>query len=211
MGFVLPDPKNLGKLSDKIRVSHEVILEAYRRFNPSQIGLIWSGGKDSTLLLKLLRDTESYPITIFLDNGNVFPTLVRFATELAKDWEFEFEIVSNEGRPSRTIQEELREYMEKNGIRVLFTALRADDHEEEGAGYFTQGANPNHVRVCPLLHFRERDVWDATFALKIPYCSLYEQGYRTLGRRETSRPAQEGVPACEQNFGRIKVGIAANA
>ena len=55
------------------------------------------------------------------------------------------------------------------------------------------------MRVCPILHFSERDVWDAHFGLELPICPLYRQGYRSLGARVTTRRTQ-AVPAWEQDL-----------
>lgn len=38
------------------------------------------------------------------------------------------------------------------------------------------------------------------FTLKIPYCVLYERGYRSLGAKTTSQISIEGVPAWEQDL-----------
>lgn len=84
-------------------------------------------------------------------------------------------------------------------------ALRKDEqaarkHDE----YFTkkEGGHlmPEHTRISPILHFTERDIWDNIKLHNIPYCSLYEIGYRSLGARTTSNPGVVGVPAWEQDI-----------
>ena len=59
---------------------------------------------------------------------------------------------------------------------------------------------PAHTRISAILDFTERDIWDNTRLNNIPYCSLYEIGYRSLGARTTSSPAAVGVPAWEQDI-----------
>jgi len=59
---------------------------------------------------------------------------------------------------------------------------------------------PEHTRVQPILHFTERDIWNNIKLHNIPYCPLYEIGYRSLGARTTSNPGAVGVPAWEQDL-----------
>ena len=86
------------------------------------------------------------------------------------------------------------------GIEAVFTGIRWDEHGARGQeNYFSPREQPPHLRVHPILHFSERDVWDATFALGIPHCSLYLQGYRSLGTKSgTKKPAS--IPAWEQDL-----------
>jgi len=98
----------------------------------------------------------------------------------------------------------LNMYLERTGIAGFMEGIRWD---EQGARanetYFSPrrktSLSPEHMRVCPILHFTERDVWDAHFYLNIPICSLYNQGYRSLGARVTTTK-NEDVPAWEQDL-----------
>jgi len=96
----------------------------------------------------------------------------------------------------------LNQFIEKNNIKALFMALRRDEqaarkHDE----YFTKKEGgylmPEHTRISPILHFTERDICKLH---NIPYCPLYEVGYRSLGARTTSKPMIVGVPAWEQDL-----------
>ena len=51
----------------------------------------------------------------------------------------------------------------------------------------------------PILHFRERDIWNLIFNEKIPYCSLYDEGYRSLGAKGSTMKNSD-VPAWEQDL-----------
>ena len=48
------------------------------------------------------------------------------------------------------------------------------------------------MRIHPLLHFTEKDIWKYIKNQKIPYVSLYDKGYRSLGEKEFTKPAASG-------------------
>lgn len=97
------------------------------------------------------------------------------------------------------------EFLERNGIKGIFQGLRWDEHparfndeyfEHKEAAHLV----PEHTRIRPILHFTEKDLWDTYAAFKIPYCKLYEEGYRSLGAKTTSLISVEGMPAWKQGL-----------
>lgn len=94
----------------------------------------------------------------------------------------------------------MREFIVKNGIKVLSTAIRWDEQEaRKKEEYFSPRTNPEHTRLHPILHFSERDIWIATFKYEIPYNKLYRLGYRSLGARCATGKASD-VPAWMQDL-----------
>lgn len=94
----------------------------------------------------------------------------------------------------------LNRFIADRGLAALATGIRWDEHEARmGEDYFSLRHAPPHVRVHPLLHFRERDVWDFTFSRGLPFCELYRQGYRSLGTRSGTVKSAD-APAWEQDL-----------
>jgi phosphoadenosine phosphosulfate reductase len=91
-------------------------------------------------------------------------------------------------------------FLRENGASALATAIRWDEHPARaGEDYESPRENPPHMRVHPILHMREADVWAITRDKGIPYCELYAQGYRSLGTK-SGTVRQSDLPAWEQNF-----------
>ena len=93
-------------------------------------------------------------------------------------------------------------FIRENGLEALATAIRRDEQSARGQeNYFSDRPDndPPHTRVHPILHFTERDVWDAILENKIPYCGLYAQGYRSLGARYNTFKTSD-LPAWEQDL-----------
>ena len=94
----------------------------------------------------------------------------------------------------------LNQHIVQNGIEAVFTAIRRDEHPARKEElFFSKREDPPHIRVHPILDFTERDVWDTIFEYKIPFCSLYEKGYRSIGARYNTRPT-DSKPAWLQDF-----------
>ena len=94
----------------------------------------------------------------------------------------------------------LKIFIEENGIEAISTAIRWDEQEaREDEEFFSPREKPKHTRIHPILHFRERDIWHTILKYKIPYCRLYEQGYRSLGSRYNTQKLSD-LPAWEQDL-----------
>jgi phosphoadenosine phosphosulfate reductase len=94
----------------------------------------------------------------------------------------------------------LREFIVKNNIKILSTAIRWDEQDARGdETYFSPRKNPDHMRLHPILHFREKDIWIAIFKYDIPFNSLYKLGYRSLGARNSTNKVSD-IPAWLQDL-----------
>jgi len=91
-------------------------------------------------------------------------------------------------------------FLEEHGILALATAIRWDEQTARIAEtYFSPRSNPPHTRIQPILHFKERDIWNCIFAHKIPFCVLYNEGYRSLGAKGSTIKLSD-IPAWEQDL-----------
>ena len=245
------------RCNELVEKSKEVVREAFKKFNPADTAITWTGGKDSTLNLWIIRqvcveDNIDLPTVMTIDEGDAFPEITDFLVTISKKWNIDlkwlcnFDVLKccqshlgnsvkvkdlnqrNQAEIKRIGIEEdtftfeaesqagnhlmktvvFNEFVEKNNIKAMFMALRQDEQaarkEDE---YFTkkEGGHlmPEHTRISAILHFTERDLWDTILLNNIPYCPLYEIGYRSLGARTTSNISVAGVPAWEQDMENI--------
>lgn len=94
----------------------------------------------------------------------------------------------------------MNQFLEENAVKALSTAIRWDEQEARiDETYFSTRKSPDHTRVQPILHFKERDIWDTIHNYNLPFCSLYYQGYRSLGAK-SSTIKNSDIPAWEQDF-----------
>ena len=240
--------------AEAVAKSKEIVREAFKRFDPADTAITWTGGKDSTLGLWIIRqvcqeDGIKIPKVMTIDEFDVFQEIHDFMEKYTKEWNLELEWCRNDdvvkaagGKLNNIVkvkdlnernQAELKRisfeeetfpfeaesytgnhlmktvmfnmYIERHSVKAIFQGLRRDEQtarvqdeyfEKKEAAHLI----PEHIRIKPILHFTERLLWNTYQVYKIPYCTLYEQGYRSLGARTTSAIAQPGVPAWEQDL-----------
>lgn len=96
--------------------------------------------------------------------------------------------------------EPLADFLRADRAAALAVAIRRDEHPARADERFLRDRpDPPHMRLHPLLHLTEREIWDTIHGNDIPFCPLYREGYRSLGTRSGSSPAGN-VPAWEQDL-----------
>lgn len=79
---------------------------------------------------------------------------------------------------------------------LIFTnciGIRRSDPHGAMAHYFekTTKGYPDMTRVNPILEWNYREIWAFLLAFQIPYCSLYDLGYTSLGRVDNTQKNPE--------------------
>ncbi|WP_393972140.1 phosphoadenosine phosphosulfate reductase family protein [Oxyplasma meridianum] len=94
----------------------------------------------------------------------------------------------------------MNQTIRRYGFDALFTGIRWDENAARSTERFlSQRENPPHVRVHPILTFREKDIWDYIFRFKLPIHPKYKEGYRSIdGIRDSTKTSDK--PAWEQDL-----------
>ena len=182
---------------------------ALDRVDPGSAAVAWTGGKDSTVVLHLVREilqeSGTPVVALNLDTGCKFPEVTAFRDEQARWWDIRLHVarpaVSLEGYPlavdkvacCRELKiAPLNRAVRELGIRLLFSGIRHDEHPSRSARtWLEERSSPDHLLCNPILHWSEMDVWACHSLAGLPYCSLYERGYRSLGCVPCTLPAGE--------------------
>ena len=237
-----------------IEKSKIVVREAFEKFDPKNLGITWTGGKDSTTSLWIIRqvcleDNVDLPVVMTIDEGDAFPEITDFLVQISNKWNidlkwrtnwdvlarahshlgntvqvkdlnernkaelerielkddsFNFEAESEAGNHlMKTVV--FNQFVEEYNLKGMFVGIRRDEQAtRKNDEYFTDKESghlvPSHTRICPILDFTERDIWNNTKQYNIPFCSLYGIGYRSLGARTSTNISEYGVPAWEQDL-----------
>lgn len=201
-----------------------IIREAYKKIN--NLAMLWSIGKDSTVMLWLVRKAffGYCPIPlVHIDTTFKIPAMIKHRDKIVRDWKLRLIVGKNEkalkegmnykkGRLEcctalKTVA--LQQVMDRYKFGGLLLGIRRD---EEGSRskeryfsprdkdfewnykeqppeiwnqFMTDFPQGTHIRVHPLLHWTEIDIWQYIKREKIPVIGLYfaknGKRYRSLG------------------------------
>ncbi len=192
------------RLDKKVEKSIEIIKEALHRYGRENVGIAWTGGKDSTILLHLVKSAHNGDIplrVINIDTSVKFKEIYDFRDRLSKEWDLNLiilkhpeaqEVIGKAKDPGECCYllktKVLEEGIKEHGIEALMTAIRWDEQEaRKDEKYFSE--REDHVRINPILHFMEKDIWEYIRRNNVPYCELYDKGYRSLGCAPCTSPS----------------------
>jgi sulfite reductase (NADPH) hemoprotein beta-component len=205
-----------------------VLREAYGKLD--RLAMLWSIGKDSTVLLWLARKAffghVPFPL-VHVDTSYKLPSMIEYRDRLCAEWNLKLVVGKNDaalrdrltfpdGAATRVAccgrlkRDALQAVLDEQGYTGVIVGVRRDeDPTRAKERYFsprnrqmewnvadqppemwdlfkTELESGTHVRVHPLLHWTELDVWEYIERESIPVIPLYfadEKGfrYRSLG------------------------------
>nr|WP_222615452.1 sulfate adenylyltransferase subunit CysD [Persicimonas caeni] len=232
----MPDYSHLDELEAQ---SIFIIREAFNKFD--NLGMLWSMGKDSSVLLWLARKAffghVPFPV-MHVDTSYKIPEMIQFRDELADQWNLDLRVGQNKaeieagntfpvGNATRVEccsmlkKDALQDLIAANDMHAIFLGIRRDeegtrakeryfsprdkdfawdfkDQPPELWDQFKTDFEPGtHLRIHPLLHWTEVNIWEYIDRERIPTLSLYfadssDDGtmrYRSLG----CAPCTDGI------------------
>ena len=166
-------------------------IELLRMYEPPEgYFLAFSGGKDSCVLLELARRSGVKYDAHYSVTGIDPPELVRFIREHHPEVAFErprenwWNGIMAHGLPIIFRRWYCRSLKEGHGYeRVVLTGIRAAESSRRAKRTVAHPCSRGHGRdfVNPILFWTDDDVWGFIRGEKLPYCCLYDDGWKRLG------------------------------
>ncbi|MHA1540311.1 MAG: sulfate adenylyltransferase subunit CysD [Alphaproteobacteria bacterium] len=218
-----------------------IIREAFYKFE--NLGMLWSIGKDSNVMLWLARKAflghVPFPL-LHVDTAYKMPEMIEFRDRMAKEQGFDLIIGQNKAAIDGGMSPEkgkvvccsalktqgLKDLIATHGFEAVFAGIRRDEEgtrakerffsprgtdakwdfrdqpPEFWSQYKTDFELGTHLRVHPLLQWREIDVWRYIQREKIPVVDLYfsknGERYRSLGCAPCTAKIQSDASTVEE-------------
>lgn len=191
----------------------------------NKLCISFNGGKDCTVILHLLCALRCEaglvePLrALYIGTADPFPEIGEFVGQAVARYGLALETVTG-----RSIRDGLGAFLGLHAdLQAIAMGTRRDDpHASQLRPFTPTDAHwPQIMRVNPILDWHYGDVWTVMQRLGIPYCSLYDQGYSSLGDRHntaknpllclpdgTHLPAYALVDGASERAGRPGVGVA---
>ncbi|XP_043659362.1 FAD synthase isoform X1 [Drosophila teissieri] len=166
--------------------------ETLQIYGVAELIFCFNGGKDCTVLLDLLmrflrqQNISSGDIPmLYIKSGDSFAEIDDFVERCVRN--YRVELVQYEG----SLKEALTHMSaDMPRIRAVFVGSRNTDPYCQHLAPMQPTDNdwPPMMRLNPLLEWSYHDVWHYIHMHSVPYCSLYDRGYTSIGNRSNTVP-----------------------
>ncbi len=180
------------ELQGKLRRARQTVEAALKRFTP-HLAVAFTGGKDSLVALHLFHQSGFRGPVINIDTTVEFPEIYAYRDHLVELWGLDLHVFTNHEALNEIVVAQDKEHcchllktvplqqaIRELGLQAVATGVRRDESPAR-AQETSFSPRPDHMRVHPIVEFTEQDVWTYIAHQGLPYCPLYDKGYRSLG------------------------------
>jgi len=172
---------------ERIQESFNVVERAFAQYRDSELALAFNGGKDCLIVFQLVKAyCEHYhrpmPFLVYFEREDEFPEMIDFMHRTVESRNLTIHTVK--GGFKQGLQE-----LKDLGIRaVLMGQRRSDPYAPDAHFAMTTQGWPELMRINPILDMNYTSVWAFLRGTSTTYCSLYDQGYTSLGPKSKTLP-----------------------
>jgi FAD synthetase len=207
-------------VNSRIKDALNTLDHAYRIYGVLSVICSFNGGKDAVVILHLVRAAHAHhcnvtgqvptrPRVVYFDHKDEFPEICSILKESVDMYDLDMLAFAQGVKFS----DGLKILVDENTVPGCNTTFpmgfvlgtRSSDPNAEGQDRFAPSSHwmPPFMRVNPVLEWSYGHVWHFLRVFQLPYCSLYDQGYTSLGTTKDTLPC----PALSVNTGGTDNGV----
>ncbi|KAF8545451.1 hypothetical protein BDD12DRAFT_914954 [Trichophaea hybrida] len=195
--FLSTPPKSelVERVQKQTRISLDVVSRALATYSFDELAISYNGGKDCLVLLLLFLSalhthtrqlTPSQKIhSVYVMSTYPFAEVDSFVNSCIEEYSLDLH------RYALPMKSAFATYLRENPVvKAVFVGTRRTDPHGEFLSHFdkTDHGWPSFMRVQPVIDWHYQEVWSFLRELEVPYCSLYDMGYTSLGGRKDTHP-----------------------
>ncbi|KAJ0180098.1 hypothetical protein K1T71_004689 [Dendrolimus kikuchii] len=185
----------LPDFTDVLAETEQVIRQCFTKYKLEEVFLSFNGGKDCTVLLDIAinilkdmynRDNVAEDLkVVYIRTKGPFREIESFVKQIEEH--YGITLVVTEGEMKLTLQRLLND---DGRLKACLMGTRRTDPYSENLNFMqkTDPSWPQIVRVSPLLNWSYHHVWSYILQNHVPYCSLYNEGYTSIGSTMNTWP-----------------------
>lgn len=183
-------------LEDKITYSKKIIEAVLNEYE--NVGMGFSGGTDSRILLHLVLDFNMKIPVIFVNTNYQFPETYEYVDKIRKKYALNFHEAKSkdqlyEKMKQRNLGDDfflvcceyhkirpMKEKIDELKLDGFLTGIRGVEHPERAKETIIS-KRETHDRVNPMLFWTKQDALDYVKLFDLEVNPLYKRGYKSLG------------------------------
>lgn len=181
----------LGQLNFEGKDKVEVAIERLKQFEPEEgYYLAFSGGKDSVVIYDLAQKAgvkfDAHYCVSPIDPPQIYQFIKEYYPDVQWDYHARgwWQMVVKKGLPMRQARWCCQVIKEAggDGRTVVLGNRRAEGGSiRSQQTHYEVGRKHHKIFLRPIIDFDNYDVWEYINLNNLPYCSLYDEGFKRLG------------------------------
>ncbi|QDZ19456.1 putative phosphoadenosine phosphosulfate reductase [Chloropicon primus] len=189
-------------LKEKVGTAIQRARRAVALYRDEELALSFNGGKDSTVVLHILRAAHALEcggseneneneneasrgvgwLSFFFPSPDDFEDITAFVRDASEDLGLGVKWMDGSFKDGL-------DTLVRGGVRAIVIGTRQSDPNAKGQDVFCPSSEgwPPFMRVNPILDWTYADVWSFLLLIKAKYCVLYDQGYTSLGGKKDTK------------------------
>jgi phosphoadenosine phosphosulfate reductase len=203
--------KEYNEINNRFNDYMDVIKWAYNTYNDEEIVYACSFGAEGIVLIDLISKVSKSARIVFLDTGLHFKETYTLIQKVKDKYPY---LNIQLKKPELTLKEQQEKYGEalwKQDANLCchlrkivplqsalmnktawLSGLRRDGPTREDVQYINKDSKFRSIKICPLINWSWDDIWSYIKFNDLPYNSLHDQGYPSIGCGPCTSKVREG-------------------